>query len=203
MRKTLPQSFYDRPTVVVAKNLLGKYLVRRYRGKTLVLMITEVEAYDGPHDRASHAHRGRTARNWPMFSPAGHFYVYFTYGMHWLTNIVTGPHNYPAAVLLRGGIYTNSGTGGAHSAKEKFISGPARLTKFLHIGRAQNGKPASQRAGLWFEDRGVKVPHSAIIAHKRIGVDYAGPVWANKKYNFTFSPSPRSFRASRPNTRTR
>lgn len=182
MRKMLIKTFYDRPTLAVARGLLGKYLVRRYRGKTRSVMITEVEAYDGPRDKASHASRGHTPRNLPMFGPAGHFYVYFTYGMHWLANIVTGPENYPAAVLLRAGVYNDAGTG-----HERHLAGPARLAKFLNIGRAQNGKPASRKTGLWFEDRGKIISRSKIIARKRLGVDYAGPVWANKEYNFSLS----------------
>ena len=202
MKKALAMTFFDRPTVVVARGLLGKYLVRRYRGATRALMITEVEAYDGPRDKASHASRGQTPRNRPMFGRAGKLYVYFTYGMHWLANIVTEPRNYPAAVLLRAGIYKDPRTG-----RTEHIQGPARLTKFLRIGGAQNGIYASKRNGLWFEDRGVKIPSSAIIAQKRVGVDYAGPLWANKKYNFAlrlpiFSSRPPS-RASRPGTRTR
>ncbi len=183
MKRILPQSFYDRLTLTVARALLGKYLVRRYRGKTMALMITEVEAYDGPEDKASHAHRGRTPRNHLMFGPAGHFYIYFTYGMHWLANIVTGPRGYPAAVLFRAGAYRDPQTGAWHT-----VRGPARLTKFLHIGRAQNGMAtATKRNGLWIEDRGVTVPSRAVIASKRVGVDYAGPIWANKKYNFSLT----------------
>jgi len=202
MKKAFAMTFFDRPTVVVARGLLGKYLVRRWRGRTLALMITEVEAYDGPCDKASHASRGLTLRNRPMFGRAGKFYVYFTYGMHWLANIVTGPHGYPAAVLLRAGIYKDPRTG-----KAEYVQGPARLTKFLRIGGAQNGMYTLKKNGLWFEDRGVKIPPSVIIARKRIGVDYAGPLWANKKYNFAlrlpiFSSRPSS-RASRRGTRTR
>ncbi len=195
------RTFFDRPTLAVARGLLGKYLVRRYRGRTRALMITEVEAYDGPHDRASHASRGMTPRNRPMFGPAGYFYVYFTYGMHWLVNIVTGPRDYPAAVLLRGGVLE-----GPRTSAVRHVNGPARLTKFLNIGRAQNGALASKKNGLWFEDRGITVPRTATAARKRIGVDYAGPVWANKRYNF-YLPisflSPSLSRASRRRTRTR
>ncbi len=207
-KKALPLSFFNRPTVVVAKTLLGKYLVRRYRGKTIALMVTEVEAYDGPRDMASHASRGRTPRNELMFDEAGHFYVYFTYGMHWLVNIVTGPRGYPAAVLIRAGAYEDSRTGTLCH-----VHGPARITKFLHIGGALNGKRTSKGNGLWLEDRGVKIPRKAIAARKRIGVDYAGPAWANKKYNFAlrdsalrrlsiFSARPSS-RASHPRIRIR
>ena len=131
-------------------------------------MISEVEAYNGPEDKASHASRGKTERNKMMFGEAGNWYVYFTYGMHWMLNIVTGPKDYPAAVLIRG--------------TDK-ISGPARITKFLQIGRKFNGKPADKKTGLWIEDRGIKIKKSQITATKRIGVDYAGK-WANKPYRF-------------------
>ncbi len=100
----LKNKFFKRKTLRAAKDLLGKVLVRKYRGKESKLLITEVEAYDGPHDKASHANRGRTERTKPMFEEGGVFYIYFTYGMHWLVNIVTGPKNYPAAILIRAGI---------------------------------------------------------------------------------------------------
>jgi DNA-3-methyladenine glycosylase len=183
MKMVISQKFFDRPTLTVARDLLGKYLVRRYRGKMIAVMITEVEAYDGPHDRASHAYRGRTPRNVHMFGPAGIFYVYFTYGMHWLLNIVTGPDNYPAAVLIRAGMYRDPKTGCARA-----IRGPARLTKFLHVDKAQNGKSASKKTDLWFEDRGTKTPRSKIYAGRRVGVQYAGEIWAWKPYNLKFFP---------------
>ena len=188
MRKALPQSFFNRPTVEVARDLIGKYIVRRVssRVKTndgavreLALMITETEAYDGPRDLASHASRGRTPRTTVMFRQAGNFYVYFTYGMHWLVNIVTGADGYPAAVLLRAGIWINPATGAPVA-----IDGPARLTKFLGITGAENNRPAGRSNGLWFEDRGTIVSRRNIIASPRIGVDYAGPVWSNKPYRF-------------------
>ena len=88
MSKIISLTFFqNKNTVQIAKNLLGKFLVRRYRGKTTAYAITEVEAYDGFKDKASHAHRGKTERNKAMFGPAGYWYVYFTYGMHWLLNI--------------------------------------------------------------------------------------------------------------------
>jgi len=100
--EVLSNSFFDRDTRVVAKELLGKYLVRRYKGKVTRYRIVETEACVGPHDKASHAHRGRTARNEPMWAPPGNWYVYFTYGMHYMLNIVTGRDGYPAAILIRG-----------------------------------------------------------------------------------------------------
>ena len=102
MARVLPPSFFRRPTVRVAQSLLGTYLVHRVKGKIIVAMITDVEAYDGPLDKASHAHKGVTKRNAPMFGEAGQWYVYLCYGVHEMLNIVTGPKGYPAAVLIRG-----------------------------------------------------------------------------------------------------
>ena len=172
MSKVLTQNFFNRPTLKVAKEMLGKYIVRRVGKKKIALMITEVEAYDGRKDKASHASKGMTERNKPMFGEAGCFYVYFTYGIHWMLNIVTGQENYPAAVLIRG--------------TDK-ISGPARLTKFLKINKICNGKKAEPKTGLWFEDRGIKLLNKQIIKTSRIGVVYAGPIWSKKKYRFIYA----------------
>lgn len=180
MIKILKPIFFNRSTLLVAQDLLGKFIIRQYparskdiqagrRGKNIFLMITEVEAYDGFTDKASHANRGQTERNKVMFGPAGYWYVYFTYGMHWMLNIVTREKYYPAAILIRG--------------TDK-ISGPARLTKFLHIDKKLNNKIASKKSGLWFEDRGVVVKKSQIKRSPRIGVDYAG-AWAKKLYRFS------------------
>lgn len=169
MRKVLNQRFFNRPTLMVAKDLLGKYLVRKWRGKIIARMITEVEAYNGPNDLASHASRGITARNKIMFGPAGHLYIYFTYGMHWMLNIVTGKKGYPAAVLIRG---------------VEGISGPARVTKFFKIGKSLNNKKASRVTGLWIEDRGTRILRSHIKCSARIGVAHAGQIWSKKLYRF-------------------
>ena len=169
MRRIIKQNFFSQPTVRVAKSLLAKFLARRIGARTIGFMITEVEAYDGFFDKASHASRGKTKRNFPMFGPSGVLYVYFTYGMHWMLNIVTGSKDYPAAVLIRG-------IDGA--------DGPARLTKFLVIDKKFNNKSVLKRTGLWIEDRGVKIPSAKIKAASRIGVAYAGPVWSKKKWRF-------------------
>ncbi|MDI6731114.1 MAG: DNA-3-methyladenine glycosylase [Candidatus Margulisbacteria bacterium] len=166
----LERYFFERPVLKVARDLLGKYLVRRYRGKVTAYMITEVEAYDGPKDKACHASRGRTERNKVMFGEAGHFYVYFVYGMHWMLNIVTGKPGYPAAVLIRG---------------VEGVNGPARVCKKLHINKKLNGKLAAHKSGLWFEDGGIKIPAEKIKRTPRIGVAYAKE-WAMKPYRFVF-----------------
>lgn len=166
----LPLEFFNRPADKVARDLLGKALVRR-RGQTVTLhTVTETEAYIGPQDLASHSAGGRrTKRTEIMFGPGGRFYVYFVYGMHWMLNVVTGAAGYPAAVLIRG---------------VDGLEGPARLTRALHITGALNGAPACEATGLWFADRGEPLPRGAILRTPRIGVDYAGPAWAAKKYRF-------------------
>ena len=167
----LPNSFFDRKTLVVAKELLGKYLVRKVGNKTFREKITEVEAYVGPHDLACHSSRGKTARNEVMFRQAGTIYVYFTYGMHWMLNIVTEGKDYPAAVLIRG---------------IEHVSGPARLTKKFQIDKSLNGQKLGKKSGLWVESPSPKASahRRKIVRTKRIGVEYAKNGWAEKPYRF-------------------
>jgi DNA-3-methyladenine glycosylase len=170
MRRVLKRDFFDRPTLLVAEELIGKFLVRERDGVGSAHRITEVEAYDGPKDKASHAFRGRTPRNAVMFGPAGVLYVYFTYGMHHMLNVTTGPEGYPAAVLIRG---------------IEDVTGPGRLTRALGITRALARQPASKANGLWFEDRGGEAP--SIQRTARIGVAYAGPAWSKRRFRFVLT----------------
>lgn len=181
MKKVLKNSFFNRKTEVVAKELLGTFLVRKMGGKETAWMITETEAYIGPQDLASHSSRGRTKRNEPMFAEPGTIYVYFTYGMHWMLNIVTEEKDYPAAVLIRG---TDQ------------VTGPARLTKALKINKTLNGKKLGKETGLWIEENykprrkaGDPTKSSAlkILRLPRVGVSYAGEIWANKKLRFVLT----------------
>jgi DNA-3-methyladenine glycosylase len=165
--KILKRDFFDRSAVIVAKDLIGKYLVRSVGGKTERFLINETEAYEGLSDKASHASRGQTVRNTPMFLEPGTIYVYFTYGMHWMLNITCGKKGYPAAVLIRGAGEYN---------------GPAKLTKGLRIDKTLNGKVFGKKSGLWIEDKMEK--NLKIKKTPRIGVSYAGPVWSNKLYRF-------------------
>lgn len=167
--RVLKPEFFDRPTLTVARELLGKFLSAEMPSGRQALMITEVEAYDGFRDRASHAHKGETPRNAPMFGPAGCFYVYLVYGMHWMLNVTTGPKGYPAAVLIRG---------------LAGVSGPARLTRKLGIDRRFDGRPSARSTGLWIEDRGTEIGPRQVCRLPRIGVDYAGEEWAGKSYRF-------------------
>lgn len=165
MNKKFDQQFFERPTLQVAQDLIGNYLVRKTSKGSQKFIITEVEAYDGPKDKACHASKGCTDRTQVMFGPGGHFYVYLCYGVHWMLNIVTGPEKYPSAVLIRG---------------VGDFDGPGKVTKNLQIDKNLNGKPASQKSGLWFEKNPQR--KHRIIKTPRIGVDYAGPVWSKKPY---------------------
>jgi DNA-3-methyladenine glycosylase len=137
-------------------------------------MITEVEAYCGPLDRASHASRGPTPRNRGMFGPPGYWYVYLCYGVHWMLNLVTGPDGYPSAVLLRG--------------VEDF-SGPGRLTRAFQITKIFDGRTCSRGTGLWIEGPAKVLPDWRRRRGPRIGVDYAGPQWSAKPYRWWLEPS--------------
>ena len=180
MHTPLTSDFFNRPTPLVAEDLVGKFLIREYNGHHWTLMITEVEAYDGPDDKASHAHKGRTARTEPMFASAGSLYVYLVYGMHWMLNIVTGPKDYPAAILIRSALIM------LPTGELEHLDGPGKLTKFLKIGKEFNALEAAEQNGLWFEDRNIVIPPEHIIRKKRVGVDYAAE-WKDTLYNFSIA----------------
>jgi DNA-3-methyladenine glycosylase len=168
MRRVLRGAFFARTADIVAPELLGKFLVRRRKGKETAFMITEAEAYDGFDDLASHAARGRTARTEIMFGKPGHWYVYLIYGMYEMLNIVCGPEGYPAGVLIRG---------------LENIDGPGKLTRELKITRSLNTQQAVKESGLWIEDRGLVILPKRIKKTPRIGVAYAGK-WAKKPWRF-------------------
>lgn len=168
--KTLPHSFFERKTLVVAKDLIGKYLVREVDGKIIREKIVETEAYVGEHDLACHTSRGKTKRNEVMYREAGTIYVYFTYGMHWMLNIVTENEGCGTAVLIRG---------------TENITGPARLTKALGIDKNLNGQKLGRKSGLWVEeDLKIENRKLKIARTPRIGVSRAPDGWAEKPYRF-------------------
>jgi DNA-3-methyladenine glycosylase len=179
----LPQSFFANSSLKIAQQLLGCFLVKKIRledGKNMYIRckIVETEAYHGSNDLASHASRGKTAGNEVMFGPPGFIYVYFTYGMHYMLNIVTGPEHFPSAVLIRAveppGINSNL----------KTFNGPARLTKSLQIDKSFNCKPIfTKKYGLWIEAGEEKIKTSQIIKTTRVGVDYAKE-YRDKKWRY-------------------
>ena len=137
-------------------------------------MITEVEAYDGERDLACHARVGRTKRTEVMYGAGGVWYVYLCYGVHEMLNLVVGPPDWPAAVLIR---------------SVDGVTGPGRLTKALGINRTLTATAADPANTLWIEDRGVRVPRRRVKVTPRIGVDYAGPIWAAKPWRFVLEPT--------------
>ncbi len=171
MKRILTKNFFNKDAFLVAENLLGKYLVSTNvpTGENNAIQITELEVYDGLEDKASHANRGKTERNKVMFQEAGCFYVYLVYGVHLMLNVVCRESGYPSAILIRG---------------SKEISGPGKLTKYLNIDKSINNKNISKNTGLWFEDRGFVLDKREIKKTKRIGIEYAGPIWSKKLYRF-------------------
>lgn len=188
----LPRSFYDRPTLEVARDLLGCVLVRQLDGERLAGRIVEVEAYIGQEDGACHARFGRTDHNAVMFGPPGHAYIYFTYGMHWLLNVVTERTGQPAAVLIRA---LEPLEGLARIAvlrtgrpRREWTSGPARLTRALAIDGALNGVDLTIAGPLVIET-GLPLPEAAIRTGPRVGIAYAPEPWRSRPWRFWLAGS--------------
>ncbi|MEP6998735.1 MAG: DNA-3-methyladenine glycosylase [Betaproteobacteria bacterium] len=174
----MDRDVFNRPTLRVARDLLGKFIVRRHRGRELAAMITEVEAYKGPRDRASHAFGGRrTARVEPLYADGGTAYVYLIYGMHWLLNFSTAGAGNPEGVLIRG-ILTE------HAAQRMPVSGPGRVSAYLHVDQRLDRIDATRSNRMWLEDRGIRVPASRVRRGPRVGIDYAGAYWATRHWRF-------------------
>lgn len=189
----LERKFFNRNTVIVAKELLGKVLVRRINPSThstkpqggepvestssgqatriIRARITETEAYCGSKDLASHASKGLTPRTKLMFGPPGYVYIYMIYGMYHCLNFVTEKKGYPAAVLIRG---------------IEDIKGPGKVCRELRIDRKLNGTDLVKSNELWLEDSGEKISRSKIKKGKRLGIDYAGR-WKDKLWRFYYS----------------
>jgi len=173
-------SWYQNEQVVtLAKNLLGKYLFSKINGQLTGGIITETEAYAGVTDRASHAYNGRrTARTETMYHTGGISYVYFTYGMHHLFNVVTGSEDVPHAVLIRG-IYPMTGVDimlhrtGKKVVNYQLTNGPAKLCRALGITKKQNGISLVGDT-VWITPSKHVIAVKDITASPRIGIDYAG-----------------------------
>ncbi|MEM2760598.1 MAG: DNA-3-methyladenine glycosylase [Nitrososphaerales archaeon] len=182
--KIIPREFYNRDTVEVAKDLLGKILVRVVDRNILSGIIVETEAYRSTDDPASHSFRGKTKRNSVMFGEVGHAYVYFTYGNHYCLNVVAKDSNTLAgAVLIRSiepieGIKHMQRFRGT-SDLYNLTTGPGKLTKALNITRMQNGIDVTRKGEIYVLD-GNYVDDSCIITSSRIGIRTA----LEKKWRF-------------------
>ena len=177
--KALPRAFYDRDTVAVARDLLGKYLVHVSGGVERIGRIVEVEAYVGPHDLASHSSRGRTARTRVMFGPPGHAYVYLVYGMHCCMNVVTEHEGHASAVLVRAIEPVKNVEGSTR--------GPGRLCKAMHIDRRRNGHDLTSD-DFYIADPPLSEP-LYVVKRARVGVGYAKH-WARRLLRFYIRGNP-------------
>lgn len=162
--KPLSHSFYTRPTLDVAQELLGCFLVRKVGRKVWRARIVEVEAYIGEDDLACHASKGRTKRTEVMYGEAGHAYVYLIYGMYHLLNIVTENKDFPAAILIR--------AVEIEGVNKKETNGPGKLGRYLHIDRSCNTLDLTKGKKLWLE-KGAKRKTEKVLKSKRIGIEYA------------------------------
>jgi DNA-3-methyladenine glycosylase len=180
----LPLTFYNHPTLQVARELIGARLVRILDGVKLVGLITETEAYISEQDLGCHAKAGRTPRTQVMYGPPGHAYVYFTYGNHWMLNAVTEREGFPAAVLIRAiqpveGVEIMSRR---RNGRDTF--GPGKLTQAMGITKNENGGDLTTAAGgLWIE-AGVHVPDSRVTKTPRVGLYSVPEPWKSKRWRF-------------------
>ena len=188
----LPRSFFDRPTLRVARDLLGQRLVRLERsGRRLSGRISEAEAYVGPDDLGCHARAGRTARNKTMWGPPGHAYVYFTYGMHWMLNVVTETEGFPAAVLIRG-ILPEEGLPLIRRRRGRrpegaLADGPAKLCQALAIDRRLDGEDLCLPGARLFVEACPPIPDRLVTRGPRVGLNTVPEPWQSIPWRFRVS----------------
>lgn len=202
----LPRGFFDRPAVEVAPELLGHRIQHETADGVVAVRITEVEAYEGESDAASHAYRGRSRRNATMYGDPGHVYVYFTYGMHFCMNIVCLPAGTASAVLLRAGevVYGHElarARRGLKVADRDLARGPARLTSALGIARAEDGLDGCAPDSRLVLRRASSHPDGSVLASARTGVAQAHEVpW---RFYLGDEPTVSPYRRHVPKRRTR
>jgi DNA-3-methyladenine glycosylase len=188
MPDLLPRAFYDRPALDVARDLLGQRLVRIDDGRRLAGLIVETEAYVGEEDLGCHCKAGRTPRTQVMYGPPGHAYVYFSYGMHWMLNIVVEADGFPAAVLIRAiqpteGLDVIAARRGPQPP-QRWTDGPGKLCQALAIDRRQNGVDlCTPEAGLFLEP-GETYPDECVTTGPRVGLNSVPEPWKSIPWRF-------------------
>ncbi len=182
----LPRTFFARPTLTVARQLLGQRLVRmENNGERLSGLIVEAEAYIGSQDLGCHAKAGRTARNAVMWGPPGHAYVYFTYGMHWMLNMVTETDGFPAAVLIRGLIPIDGITVmRKRRGRMPLADGPAKLCQAMAIDRSLDGHDLCVPQAQVFIEARPQVHDSLVTTSPRVGLNTVPEPWKTKPWRF-------------------
>jgi len=191
----LPRTFFDRPATTVARELLGANLVRVAGDRRIIGRITEAEAYQGEEDLGCHAHAGRTRRNEVMYGPPGHAYVYFTYGMHWMLNAVTGAVDSPAAVLIRA-IQPLEGQDWLAANRSNlaftrhWLDGPAKLTQALAIDGRLNGVDLCDPKSELHLSPGAVIPAAEVHSSARIGLYSVPEPWKSIPWRFYYAVNP-------------
>lgn len=184
----LPRDFYRRQVQTVARELLGKRLVQIFDGQRAAGIIIESEAYDGEQDQACHARSGKTARNAAMYGEAGRAYIYFTYGMHWMLNCVSGEDGYPAAVLIRA-IHPVEGVNIIQEnrsgvERKNWCDGPAKLTKALAITGEFNEFDLCDPNSPLFIEEGIAFKDEEVQTTPRIGIQNTPEPWLSQPWRF-------------------
>ncbi len=181
---SLSRNFYNRPTLTVARELIGARLVRILNGHKLVGIISETEAYISEKDLACHARAGRTPRTAVMYGPPGYAYVYFTYGHHWMLNVVTEAEGFPAAVLIRAIQPLEGAAIMSRRRSGRDTGGPGKLTQAMGITRSENAADLTVgTSGLWIE-AGIQVPNSRVTKGPRVGLNTVPEPWKSKPWRF-------------------
>jgi DNA-3-methyladenine glycosylase len=184
----IERSFYNHPTLQVARELLGARLVRLEDGERTAGIIVETEAYIGEDDLGCHASAGFTPRTRVMYGPPGHAYVYFTYGMHWMLNFVVEAEGFPAAVLIRGIVPTEGieriAARRAGRPKQEWTNGPGKICQALSIDQAQNGADLCAPEAELFVEPGISNSALCVTNSPRVGLNSVPEPWKSIPWRF-------------------
>jgi DNA-3-methyladenine glycosylase len=187
----LDRSFFNRPTLQVARELLGMRLVRLEGGERTAGIIIETEAYNGEEDLGCHASAGYTQRTRVLYGPPGHAYVYFTYGMYWMLNFVAEREGFPAAVLIRGIVPTEGieriAMRREGRPRKQWSNGPGKICQALSIKREQNDIDLCAPEAEIFVEIGVEIPDSSVTIGPRVGLNNVPEPWKSIPWRFVAS----------------
>lgn len=189
----LSRDFFARSTIQVARDLLGKRLVRLENGRRLAGLIVETEAYCGEMDLGCHARAGLTPRTRVMYGPPGHAYIYFTYGMHWLLNFVTEAEGFPAAVLIRA-ILPTEGLDLIAGRRDgqppsRWTDGPAKICQAFGLDGRLNGADVCDPQAELFVESGEAISASAVTTGPRVGLNSVPEPWKSIPWRFFVTES--------------
>jgi DNA-3-methyladenine glycosylase len=189
--RRIPRSFFSQPTLSVARRLLGARLIKIERGRTLAGIIVETEAYIGRDDLGCHASRGGfTPRNAVMFGPPGRAYVYFTYGMHWMLNLVTEEEDFPAAVLVRAMIPSEGRRTmlRRRNGREPIANGPAMLCQALQLNGRWNGYDLCEKNADLYLEHAFYISDDGVTIGPRVGLYTVPEPWRSIPWRFRVAP---------------